>query len=413
MSADQVVSKRSPRLMANLDFLRLWLGQVGLALGGGVTAIAMPLLVLALTNSPAQAGLVAAARSLPYIALGLPAGALIDRWDRRTVMMWCDLARALAMASVPLAWFTGILTTTQLLIVPLVYGSAVSFSNIAQVAALPRLVAKEQLAAAQAYNTGSLGVAALIGPGIGGLIIGLGRSTAEGAAIAFLVDAITNVIDLILLATIRRPFQIARLPGRQHLRQEIVAGLRYLWADRPIRLLAIMNMVHRVCLGGVVVLVVVVLGRDSLGADPAALGLIVGAAGAGGLLGSLLTPWLQRRLALGPLTVAIVALHGIGIGLVGLATSIPAAIAGMLIVGIGEAMTSIVQVAYRLAMIPDSMQGRVNSVYRLGSFTAMTLGAGLVGLLIERLGARAALWVMAAYVLTTALGVARSGIRRL
>jgi MFS family permease len=321
--------------------------------------------------------------------------------------------RALAMGSVPLAWSLGTLTLTQLVVVALVYGAAISFSNIAQVAALPRLVAKEQLSAAQAYNTSSLGVAALIGPGVGGVIIGLGRSTAEGAAIAFLVDAVTNLIDLGLIAMIQRPFQTARPAGDRRLRDEIVVGLRYLWADRPIRLLAIVNMVHRVCLGGVVVLPVVVLGRDVLGADPAALGLIVGAAGAGGLLGSVVTPRLQQRLRVGVLMVITLGLHGLGIGLVGSAASVLVATAGMVVVGAAEAMTSIIQVAYRLGVIPDHLQGRVNSVYRLGSFTAMSVGVAVVGLLIEGLGARTALWVMAAYVLTTTIAVARSGVRRL
>jgi MFS family permease len=369
--------------------------------------------VLALTNSPAQAGLVAAARTAPYIVLGLPVGALVDRWNRRTVLMCCDVARALAMGSVPLAWYFGALTMTQLLVVALVQGVAVSFSNIAQVAALPRLVLREQISAAQALNTSSLGVAALVGPGLGGVIVALGRSTAEGAAVAFLVDALTYVVDLVLLATIRRPFQIARPGGRRRLRDEIVEGLRYLWADRPIRLLAIVNMVHRLCLGGVVVLAVLVLGRDVLGASPAALGFVVGAAGAGGLLGSAVTPRLQRRLTVGPLMVIVTTTHGLGIGLVGLAASVPFAMVGMAVVGAAEAMTSIVQVSYRLATIPDNMQGRVNSVYRLGSFTAMTLGTAIAGLLLEGFGPRAALGAMAAYVLLVALGVARSGVSRL
>jgi MFS family permease len=403
----------STRLIANRDFVRLWVGQVGLALGNGVTLIAMPLLVLALTDSPVQAGIVAAARTLPYLVLGLPAGALVDRWDRRWVLIWCDLARALAVGSVPLAWSLGVLTVTQLVVVPLVYGAAISFSNIAQVAALPRLVTREQLAAAQAFNTSSLGVAALIGPGVGGIIIGLGRSTAEGAAIAFLVDAVANLTDLALIATIRRPFQVARPTGARRLHDEIVVGVRYLWSDRSIRLLAIVNMVHRVCVGSVVVLAVVVLGRDVLGADPAVLGLIVGAAGVGGLLGSVVTPRLQRRYKVGGLMVTTLTLHGLGIGLVGLAASVPLAMVGMVFVGAAEAMTSIIQVAYRLGVIPDRLQGRVNSVYRLGSFTAMTLGVSVVGLLVEGLGARTALWMMAAYVLITAVGVARSGVRQL
>jgi MFS family permease len=373
----------------------------------------VPLLVLALTNSPAQAGVVAATRSAPYLVLGLPAGALIDRWNRRTILICCEIARGSAMFSVPLAWAFGTLTMYQLIAVGLVQGIAVTFANIAQTASLPRLVRREQIASAQALNTSSTGIAALVGPGIGGVVVGLGRTTAEGAVLAFAVDASTALISVATLATIRRPFQGARTLGGGRLRQEIVDGLRYLWSDKPIRQLAIVNCVHRLCVGSVVVLPVVVFGRDVLHADASQIGLIVGAAGAGGLIGSAATPHLRRYLSIGRMMVFIVAVHGLGIGLVGLAFGPPLAMLGMAIVGAGEAMTGIVQVSYRLATIPDDLQGRVNSVYRLGSFAAQTLGTTIVGILVETTGPRTSLWVMSIYVLLVAIGTAMSSIRRL
>lgn len=403
----------SGRLLANTDFVRVWLGQVASQFGNGVSLVATPLLVLALTDSPAQAGLVAAMRSAPYIVLGLPAGALVDRWNRRIVLICCDIARGLAMGSVPLAWMLGLLGFWQLLVVGLVQGIAVSFSNIAQTAALPRLVRREQIAAAQSLNTASNGIAALMGPGIGGLIVGLGGTTEEGAIIAYLVDATTYLLSMTMLASVRRPFQSARPSGSRHMRDEIVEGLRYLWADRPIRLLAIVNCLHRMCVGTVVVLPVVVFGRDELRADASAIGFVVASAGLGGLLGSAVTPSLRRHLSVGWHMVLTVVLHGAGIGLVASATTLPHAMAGMAVVGVAEAMTSIVQVSYRLATIPDALQGRVNSVYRLGSFLAMTVGTAVGGLLVESVGARNALWVMAAYVMLIAVGTARSDVRKL
>lgn len=402
------------RLAANADFLRLWIGQVASALGNGVSLVATPLLVLALSDSPALAGLVAAARTAPYILLGLPAGALIDRWDRRTILILCDIARGLAMGSVPVAWLLDLLTLPQLVVVALVQGAAVTFANLAQVAALPRLVRRDQIASAQALATSSLGVASLIGPGLGGLAVALGATTAEGAAMAFGIDAATYVVSGTMLALIRRPFQETRqATADRRLRDEIVEGLRYLWADRAIRLLAIVNMAHRLCIGAVVVLPVVVFARDALRVDPSAIGLVVGAAGAGGLLGSGLTPLLRRRIATGPLMVLVIALHGAGIGLVGLAPGVVAAMAGMAVVGAAEAMTSIVQVSYRLVMIPDALQGRVNSVYRFGSFGAMTLGGVVTGFMLEAIGPRSSLLVMAAYVLIIAAAVGRSDVRHL
>src|SRR5205085_5895980 len=100
---------RPEKLWHNSDFLRLWLGQTVSSVGSGIVKLAAPLLVLALTDSPAVAGLVAGALTFPMIFLGLPAGALVDRWDRRRVMIVCDTVRCLAVATVPLAWMLGLL----------------------------------------------------------------------------------------------------------------------------------------------------------------------------------------------------------------------------------------------------------------------------------------------------------------
>ncbi len=407
------IAESPHRLTANSVFLRFWIGQVATALGNGVSQLAMPLLVLALMNSPAQAGFVAAARTAPYLLLGLPAGALVDRWDRRKLLILCDGSRGLSMASIPIAWSLGILTFWQLIAVALIHGGAVTFANLAQTAALPRLVRREQIPHAQALNVSSQGVAGLIGPGLGGLIIASGSTTAEGAVLACVVETASYLVSFVTLSSIRRPFQGARATIAGRMKDEIVEGLRYVWTDKPIRLLAIVNMLHRLCFGPVIILSVVVFAQTRLKADPAAIGFIIGAAGAGGLIGSLMTPRLRRVIPVGWHMIAVVIAHGIGIGIVSLSDSMVATMIGMLFVGGGEAMTGIVQVSYRLATIPDSIQGRVNSVYRLGSFGAMTFGTSIAGLLLENTGARVTLTIMAAYVIAVGIGTASSEVRRL
>src|SRR5437764_15412357 len=101
------------------EFMLVWGGQAISTLGGGISGIVFPLLVLALTNSPSAAGLTAALRALPYIIFSLPGGALIDRWDRRRVMVLCDVGRAITLASIPAAMVLGILTVWQLYIASL------------------------------------------------------------------------------------------------------------------------------------------------------------------------------------------------------------------------------------------------------------------------------------------------------
>ena len=208
-------------LWRNADFLRLWLGQVISTIGSGISRLALPLLVLAITGSPVQAGLISAAQQVPFVVLGLPAGALLDRWNRKAIMLTCDAARLIAFGSVPIAWALGSLTLAHLYAVALIHGTALVFFNIAQLAALPRVVPKDQLAEAHSLNTASEGIGTLISPGIGGVLIGLAPTVAAGAALAYSVDAASYAVSLVSLALIRPPFQTRRAaaPFRQIHRQ--------------------------------------------------------------------------------------------------------------------------------------------------------------------------------------------------
>ena len=118
----------------------LWGGQVISTLGSTALSVVYPLLILAITDSAAAAGIASGLRALPYLIFSLPVGALIDRWDRKRVMIWCDFGRALAALSIPVALWLGALTIGQVYVVAFVEGSLFVFFNIAEVAALPRLV---------------------------------------------------------------------------------------------------------------------------------------------------------------------------------------------------------------------------------------------------------------------------------
>ncbi len=162
-------------LWRNRNFLLLWSGQTVSTLGTNVSTLALPLLVLALTHSPAQAGLLTAMRLLPYLLFSLPAGALIDRWNRKAVMIRCDLVRWLALGSVPLAFSIGYLTLIHLYIVAFLEGTAYVFFSIAQIAALPQVVSSAHLPQAYALDTTTEYIGTLLGPSLGGFIIGPSR----------------------------------------------------------------------------------------------------------------------------------------------------------------------------------------------------------------------------------------------
>jgi MFS family permease len=132
-----------------------------------MSTLALPLLVLALTHSPAQAGLLTALRLLPYLLFSLPAGALIDRWDRKAVMIRCDAIRWLALGSVPLAFGLGHLTLIQLYLVAFVEGTAYVFFSLAQIAALPQVVSSAHLPQAYALDTTTEYIGTLLGSSLG------------------------------------------------------------------------------------------------------------------------------------------------------------------------------------------------------------------------------------------------------
>lgn len=383
------------------------------SVGSGIVKLAAPLLVLELTGSPAMAGLVGGALLFPMVFLGLPAGALVDRLDRRRVMIACDAARFLAVATVPAAWLFWDLSAWHLLAVALAIGSAQSFFNIAQLAALPRVVARRQIAAAHALNTTSEGVAQLSSPGLGGLIVAAGPTVVAGGVMAYGVNAATFLVSVLALIGIVTPFQAARPRGSSPaLLRSIVEGLRYVWQERPIRLLMAMNTVHRFWFAPVMI-TVVVLARQELGLDPAAIGLLFSLAGAGGLTAAAITPWLRRRVPVGWHLIGIVAVHSLALGVVAAAEPVWLVGAGLYVAGMMETMTGITQVSYRLALIPDAIQGRVNSVYRLLSFGAMAFGTAGGGALAGVYGPRPVMWLIAAAIGVTAVGTALSGVRAL
>lgn len=128
-SAHTEPSDSRQALWRNRDYNLLWSGQAVSSIGTQASTLAFPLLLLALTHSPAQAGLASALRALPYVVFSLPAGALVDRWDRKRMMLVSDALRALALGSIPVALALGHLTTTQIYLVSLIEGSLYVFST--------------------------------------------------------------------------------------------------------------------------------------------------------------------------------------------------------------------------------------------------------------------------------------------
>src|SRR5438128_8575713 len=205
--------EKLPPLWRNRDYMLLWSGQVVSALGSNMSNIVFPLLILALTNNDTTlAGIAGALGSVPYLIFSLPVGALIDRWNRKRVMMICDTFRALNSASIPIAIFFNSLTIWQLLINAFIEGTFYVFFNIAEVASLTSVVNKLQLPQATAQNEGGGIAANLAGPPIGTFLF-----QSVSRAFPFIADAISYGVSVFSLALIKTNFQGQRLQERRHL----------------------------------------------------------------------------------------------------------------------------------------------------------------------------------------------------
>jgi MFS family permease len=370
--------RRPAPLWRNRDFVLLWSGQTVSAAGTEVALLAYPLLVLALTHSPAQAGFVGALRSLPYAFLCLPVGALVDRWDRKRVMILCDSGCAIALGSIPLAMALGRLTLAQIYVVALLEGILYVFFNLANTACLPRIVSPEQLPVAVSRNYVAFNLAFLLGPLAGGALFAVSH------ALPFLVDALSFGVSALATSGIRVAFQAERTAARRPLRVEIGEGLSWLWRRPLIRFLMVFISVQNLLTSGMPLIVIVLAQRQH--ASSATVGVILAVAGVGGIGGALVAPLLQRRFGFGRSFLAALWLFVLAWPLLALAPSLAAlALAGAAILLVWNAF-DMVQFSYRLRLIPDALQGRVNSVYRLGAYGGQSLGLALAGVLLEQAG---------------------------
>ena len=385
----------APGLWRNRDYMLLWSGQVASTLGTTSSNVVVPLLILALTGSPAAAGIAGALRTLPYVVFSLPVGALIDRWDRKAVMIRTDAGRAIALATIPVAMAFDALTMWQIYAVALVEGSLFVFFNIAEVAALPRVVPSAQLSQAAAQNEAGFGIANILGPSLGTVLYALGR------AVPFVANVATYALSIASLACIRAPFRSEAAPPPRNLHEEVMEGLRWMWRNPLIRFMAVLTGGLNLISAGLP-LVIIVLAKQ-IGATDASIGALFSAAGIGGILGSLAGGQIQRRFTFGQVIVAIAWLEA---ALFSLYAVVPtywllAAVTGALFV-LGP-IYNVVQFSYRLSIIPDRLQGRVNSVFRLLAFGFMPIGAAVAGVLIERFGATIAVFVFTAWMLLLAV----------
>lgn len=387
-------------LRRNRDFQLLWFGQAVSTLGSWSAGVAMPLLVLDLTGSAAKTGIVSFAFGLPLLVLALPAGALLDRIDRKRAMIVCDCARLVASSSVVVALAFDRLSFAQLLVVAVVHGAALELFLIAEVAALKQVVAPPQLPAAMRQNELRQHGAILAGPPLGGVLYGL------GPAAPFLADSISYAVSLASLLRIRSDFQQARTAPAIGLRRSIAQGGRWLWRQPFLRATSLLSMGSDFVINAVYLLVIVVA-RES-GASAALVGTMLLFLGLGGVLGSALATQLARRLTLRQVVVLTMLVPALLVPL--LATTGDPLVLGPLfglMVLLHPTWAATVG-ALRIELTPDALQARVHSVLLLTSLGPVPFGRLGVGFLFAHAGQAATIACLAALMAAVAVAALSS-----
>ncbi|HEU4783588.1 MAG TPA: MFS transporter [Ktedonobacterales bacterium] len=394
------VLHRQP-LWRSRNYLTLWGGKLVSATGSQMTQIAFPLLVLALTQSAAIAGLAGALRMLPYLLISLPAGALVDRLDRRRVMMLCDSGRAIALGSIPLALLLGHLSVLHICLVAVIEGTLFVFFDLAEIAVLPDIVTQEEMPAAAAqYLSLTDGVTTLLGPALGGALFALGRM------IPFLLDAVTYSVSVLALWRIHLPKQhigdeLSQSLNWRILCDDIVAGVAWLWRHRTLRALTTLLAAGNCLVAGEALLVIVLAER--MRATAPEVGLILGLGGSGTVFGSLLAERVARRLTFAQAFIGGNWLAAL-IWLLYAVAPTPLAL-GVVMAALGAvyAVLNVAQFSYRMSLIPGALQGRISSIIRLLVYGSTPLGLAVAGFFIEHVGASTTVVALGAGLVMVAL----------
>jgi len=377
-------------------FRLLWAGETISLLGNSTSALLLPLVAVTQFGAgPGWMGTLTAAAWLPWLVIGLPAGAWVDVWNPRRVMLWANLIAGLTTLGVPVAWFAGWLSLPQLLVVAAINGTCTVFFRAAYQRLLPRLVPTEKLVAANSALQGTESATQLAGPSLAGLL-----AQSFGAAAGVLLDAVSFIASALFLRAIRvrdvSPDPNPRPPA-EPLRTRMGAGLRFVAGDRFLRNFTMIGGVSNLGLTGYGTLLVLFL-IDQVGLSAGTIGVLGTAASAGGVLGAFaarpLSTWLGEARAL----MLIRSLGGPPALLIPFATAgwgLTCYVAGSFLVAFFVVAGNVLTGAFRQRYVPGALMGRVMTCAQLVNFGTMPVAALLAGWLGGQIGLRHTMLIMA------------------
>jgi MFS family permease len=368
-----------------------WLLSAAIAnnIGDGFMLAAGPLLMASQTHDPLLVSLAALCSYLPKLLLGSIAGVLVDRLDRRRIIMAMDLSRSAVLAALAVTIASGTINVAIVLVVLLLLATAEVFANLAAGSLLPGLVARADLGIANARLQGSYLLGGqLLAPPIGAFLFALGM------ALPFSVNAVTACIGAVLISRVvirRAAAGEAAEPERGTFRADFVEGVRWLASHPPMRTLALTIFAFNVTFGAAWS-VLVLYADQRLGMDAVGFGLLATAMAAGGLIGVSSYGWLERRFALSDIMRVGLAIETATHLVLALTTLPIVAMGVMVIFGAHAFVWGTTSTAVRQRAVPDALLGRVAGVYTVALVGGMVVGTPIGGALASSFGITAPMW---------------------
>lgn len=377
-------------LRGNLVFRRFWLGQTISLFGDQITMIAVPLTaVLVLHANAAQMGYLIAAELAPNLFFALHAGAWVDRrGGRRRMMIAADLARGALIATIPLVYAFDALRIQQLYVVAFLVGSMTVLFHVSYSSLFVSIVPRESYVEANSFLAGSRAFSFVAGPSVGGILV-----QALKAPFALVVDAVSYLVSALYLRSITPE----EPPTEEAESGHVVAGVRFVWRNPSMRAsllaTATINLFNFIFWALFILYVV-----RSLHVRPGTLGLVLGAGAVGGVIGSLITTRLGRRIGIGPTYLLGCILFPVPLVLVPLADGPKPLVLAMLFLaefgsGLGVMILDISAGSIFAALVPHRLRSRVSGAYMVVNNGVRPVGSLIGGLLGSTIGLRPTLWI--------------------
>jgi MFS family permease len=381
-------------LLRHRDFRHLWAAETVSQVGTQVTLLALPVVaVTVLDATPLQMGVLTALETAAFLLIGLPAGAWVDRWRRKRVLVTADLVRAVVLGTLPLAYLLDVLSLGQLFVVAAVTGTATVFFDVAYQSYLPTLVDRDQLVDGNGKLEASRAVAQVAGPGATGVLLRV-----LGAPLLIVVDAVSFLLSALFLGSIQQPDTVPDRADRRPLRTEIAEGLGFVVRHPLLRRIVACTGTSNL-FGSMTTALLVLFVIRTLGLSESTLGLVFSIGAGGGLLGAATAARFARRVGEGraiPVSAVVFAASGVFLPLAAVGAPVVLLVTGWFVLSWAVVVYNVVQVSFRQRLCPPGLLGRMNASVRFIVFGTMPVGGLLGGVLGEWLGVLPALWIATA-----------------